>query len=332
MIVDPELLTKFEAGLDPARIEQSDVPAKLLGYGEISAIFQIGSDDTVAFKRMPLFSDRAAAENYENQYYEYCCLLSKAGLNLPESSTCIVEVPDRPVVLYIAQQKLLSDRVGHKLIHTLENRDRRAFLRQIVHELEKIWSFNASHRPQLELAIDGQISNWVLLADEEGISSQEGDPSEKRVPSAERTGSGERVGQVYYLDTSTPLYRKYGVEQLDPRLLLQSAPGYLRWFVERLFLDDVMNRYYSPRKVCIDLAANLYKEQRPDLISEAMEIINHHGGDQPFTLTETEVRRYYREDKIIWSAFLNLRKIDRWISTKLLRKRYEFILPGKIKR
>ena len=61
------------------------------------------------------------------------------------------------------------------------------------------------------------------------------------------------TGQPFYLDTSTPLYRKEGSEQLEPELLLQAAPGYLRWFVEWLFLDDVMNRYYDARKVFKDL-------------------------------------------------------------------------------
>jgi hypothetical protein len=138
--------------------------------------------------------------------------------------------------------------------------------------------------------------------------------------------------RLYYLDTSTPLYRKHGTEQLDPRLLLQSAPGFLRWLLEWVFLDDVMNRYYDPRKVYTDLAANLYKEQRPDLIPDTVEIINRSQEGRYPPLTEKEIKRYYTEDRIIWSAFLNLRKLDRWISTRLRGKRYEFILPGKIKR
>ena len=49
-------------------------------------------------------------------------------------------------------------------------------------------------------------------------------------------------------------------------------------------------------------------------------------------LSKSEVDRYYREDKLIWVVFSGLRRLDRFITTRLLWKRYEFILPGKIKR
>ncbi len=43
MQVDIELLKEFESGLDPAHPEQSRIPARVLGYGEISTIFEIDS-------------------------------------------------------------------------------------------------------------------------------------------------------------------------------------------------------------------------------------------------------------------------------------------------
>jgi len=52
----------------------------------------------------------------------------------------------------------------------------------------------------------------------------------------------------------------------------------------------------------------------------------------PAPLTKTEVDKYYKEDKLIWMVFLGLRRLDRFFATRLLWKRYEFILPGKIKR
>jgi len=35
---------------------------------------------------------------------------------------------------------------------------------------------------------------------------------------------------------------------------------------------------------------------------------------------------------MIWVIFQNARKIDRYIKTKLTHKKYNFYLPGKIKR
>ena len=71
-------------------------------------------------------------------------------------------------------------------------------------------------------------------------------------------------------------------------------------------------------------------------ISLKMEGISYAAGAElphdEAPLTKTEVDKYYREDKLIWVVFLGLRRLDRFFSTRLLWKRYEFILPGKIKR
>ena len=82
MNIDTELLHRFEKGLNPQRIERSGIPAQLLGYGEISAIFRIQGDDRMAFKRMPLFTQRRAAEKYVDLYGEYCRLLEMAGIGM----------------------------------------------------------------------------------------------------------------------------------------------------------------------------------------------------------------------------------------------------------
>ncbi len=307
MNVDEELLYRFEAGLNPQNIEDSPIPATVLGYGEISAIFQIGDNKEIAFKRMPLFSERSSAERYARRFEEYCLLLIEAGLKLPEHKTAVIHVPDRPVVCYIAQQRFPFERFGHRLIHQLPSKQIFSLIEKMVFEISKVFIFNRSDRPSIEIAIDGQISNWV------GIG-------------------GADAPLIIYIDTSTPLYRKGGIEQLDPELFLKSAPAPLRWVIRLFFLESVMNRYYDQRQVYMDLAANLYKEQRPDLIPIAVEIINRHLFQNLQPVTPDDVVSYYREDKLIWTLFLAFRKIDRWIKTKLVRKRYEFLLPGKIRR
>ena len=306
MNIDHDLLRKFEAGLDPQNLKDSSVPAAILGFGEISTVFQIGGCADIAYKRMPLFQNIASAERYAGQFLEYCNLLAESGLKLPESETVIVALPERPVVLYIAQNILPPERFAHKLIHLLNPDETGKMMEKILSRIELVWSYNREKKPLFELAIDGQLSNWVFP---ENLS-----------------------GELYFVDTSTPLYRKNGVEQLDPELLLQSAPGFLRWMLRLFFLEDVMNRYYDKRQVCIDLAANLYKEQKPELLSMTVEIMNGmiFGNEKP--LSAREVEKYYGTDRMIWALFLAFRRIDRFIKTKILMKRYEFILPGKIKR
>ncbi|RMF09914.1 MAG: hypothetical protein D6762_02590, partial [Candidatus Neomarinimicrobiota bacterium] len=176
-------------------------------------------------------------------------------------------------------------------------------LQRIVETLENIWTYNREHRGEREFAIDGQLSNWVWHDE-----------------------------TLWYIDTSTPLYRVNGVEQLDPELFLKSAPSFLRWIIRLAFLDDVMNRYYEPRLVYIDLVANVFKEQQPHWVPVFARWIQDLVPDLDPPVTTEEVEKYYKEDKLIWALFLAFRRLDRWLTTRLFRRRYEFILPGKIVR
>jgi len=307
MLVDENLLHEFESGLDPQDLKNSPIPATIIGYGEISAIFQIADNSETAFKRLPLFSDCPSARRYTQHHDEYCHLLTKAGLNLPEHETVIIEPIDRPVVVYIAQKLIPSRRFGHRLIHESDRDNIYLLLETIVAEISKIWRYNRIHQPAVRLALDGQLSNWAWFDDQPRPA-------------------------IYYIDTSTPLFCIDGIERLDPELFLKSAPAFLRWILRWLFLKDVIDRYYDQRQVYTDLAANLYKEQRPDLIQVAITIINRQLGTDQKPLTVDEVDKYYREDKLIWSFYLSFRRIDRWLTTQIFRRRYEYILPGKIKR
>ena len=307
MFVDEKLLHKFEEGLNPQRLEDSSVPADIIGYGEISTIFQIQGYPQTAFKRLPLFSDRASAERYVALFNEYCGLLTRAGLRLPGQETLIVSIPGRPTVLYIAQEMLPAEWFGHHLLHRLENKEIKNLLEGIVTETAKVWDLNRSCGPGIQVALDGQISNWVRL-------------------------EGNDEPYLMYIDTGTPLFRREGVEQLDAELFLKSAPGFLRWILRLFFVKDVFNRYYDLRQVFIDIAANLFKEQRPDLIPMTLDVINRHLSEDRDPILFEEVKEYYRTDRFIWTLFLAFRRIDRWMTTHVFGRRYEFILPGKIKR
>ena len=72
-----QVLEAFERGLDPRHPENSQIPAKILGYGEISTVFsiQVQGLESLAFKRLPLFRDAAEVERYRSTYEEYNRLL-----------------------------------------------------------------------------------------------------------------------------------------------------------------------------------------------------------------------------------------------------------------
>lgn len=305
--IDDVLLARFERGLDPQHPEASRLPACILGFGEISSIFAIDGIPEVAFKRLPIFHTAAEGEAYADMFRTYCRHLVAAGLTLPGQATAVVPMTAGGAALYIAQVRLPGASFGHHLIHREQRGSVLGFIRTVVAAIDRVWAFTAAHRPRLELALDGQLSNW-----------------------ARHPGAPGRA--LVYIDTSTPLFRLEGREQLDPEKLLKSAPAPLRWILRRFFLTDVMNRYYDYRSVLTDLIANLHKEQRPDLIGPVTETVNHCAALLEQPIEAAVVNRYYRSDRIIWSLFLAFRRLDRWSSRHLLGRRYEFILPGSIQR
>ncbi len=305
--IDEKLLYDFETHLNPMDMEDSPVSAKLVGYGEISSIFKLGDNDSVVFKRLPIFKSREEAEHYSCRFLTYSEHLARAGLNIPGQETVIITVPDRPVSLYIAQKAYPSDSICSRKIQSISTEEAVKLISGILDEVKKIRDYNNKNRGQIELSLDSQISNWAY------------------------TKNGGSV-IFYYIDTSTPLYRIDGVEQFEPEPLLKSSPPGLRWILRKFFLDDVMNRYYDYTSVLTDLAANLYKEQKPELVGPAVKVITDKNKTLKEAITVKSVESYYREDKLIWSLFLSFRKADRFLKTKIFGKRYEFILPGKIKR
>jgi hypothetical protein len=53
------------------------------------------------------------------------------------------------------------------------------------------------------------------------------------------------------------------------------------------------------------------------------------GGDP---IRADDVDRYYRNDAKTLELYLRARRFDRFVRTRLLRQRYDFILPGAIRR
>jgi hypothetical protein len=321
LAVDRELLKAFEEKLDPSKPEESPISAKVLGYGEISTIFEIihESQRDIAYKRMPLFDDMQQVERYKDTYYKYDELLREIDIEIPEYGATDVITDDGRIVLYLYQRKLPSDSVANKIIHSVTDDEVMILVSKVLRELNKVWAFNRDNKPEIEVAIDGQISNWAI---------KEFNP--------EKLVIDEDVNLLYF-DTSTPLMRENGVEMLDAELFLKPTPPIMRWVLKKFYLQDILDRYYDFRKVVVDLIANFFKEGRSDLIPKLVELANEFFSEEAVTpniapTNYEEIKKYYKEDSSIWSLYLNLRKIHRFIRTKMLRKYYEFVLPGKIER
>lgn len=305
-----ELLQTFERHLDPQNPERGEMPARVLGYGEISTVFEIDVEDLrgLAFKRLPLFVDHVEIEKYTATFVEYNRVLEQdVGLRLPAHDHAIVTNTKGRPIFYIVQQKLPAESIGNRAIHRLSLEHVQALVRRVLQHARQVWDFNRRQK-RVQVAIDGQISNWSIAGDD-----------------------------LQYVDTSTPLFRIDGVEQLDTELFLRSAPSFLVWILRAFFLKDVVNRYYDFHRVAVDLVANFYKEQKAEFIPGVIQTVNDFFATEArelniAPLTENEVRDYYKEDALIWSLYFNMRKVDRFLRLHVLRGDYPYILPEKIVR
>jgi hypothetical protein len=315
--IDGEMLRAFEQGLDPAHPERSWMPARVLGYGEISTVFAIEGMPGLAFKRLPIFETAAEMAAYETIYEAYIrALEDDAGIRTAaQGHAAFAGASGRPI-FYIIQVQQPGESVGHHAMRHLDEAGVCELFRRVLAEMSKVWACNRSQE-RVKLALDAQVSNWAI----EGF-----DPAQGALPPD---------GSLIYMDTSTPLFRVEGVEQLNPEMFLRSAPSFLRWVLRLLFMEDVVNRYYDFHRVVVDFIANFYKEQRPEVIPALVRTANAYFADaaepgiEP--LTEKEVRDYYQEDALIWRFYLGARRIDRWLH-HLLRREYPYILPGRIRR
>jgi hypothetical protein len=314
MKVDIDLLEKFENQLNPAFPEKSSMPPTILGYGEISTTFSIDDMPGVAFKRMPPFNSSDQILAYKTALDRYYFLLTD-NCRIPVSQYDCFEITNRfgEKILYVAQPLLPKNSIGNHILKNGGLSDMGVMVRRVTHHLLSLWQWNQDHMPYESIALDGQISNWSFQFKDNNDCD------------------------IIYFDITTPMFRIDNKDQLDTEIFLKSCPSMLTWLVRWQFLQEVLDRYYDTRSVLIDLVANFHKEGRADLIENAVSLINRKIAENGLTdkiqpLTRSEIDAYYKNDAFIWSLFLSLRRMDRAIKTKILRKRYNFILPGKIKR
>ncbi len=317
MKLDRELLERLEKNIDTDSPEDGDIPISILGYGEISLVFTIDDDPAgeIAYKRLPIFSGEEQVKSHIDAYYKYNEMLDNLGINIPEYSAEWVYMDKKNISLYCAQKKIDPASIGNKIIHQLTDDEIKQFVYLLMKDMHKVWQFNLENE-DIKLGFDGQISNTALKNFSDGFKSDT---------------------ELIYLDTSTPMYRINGEDAMDAVLFLKSAPPGLRFLLKIFFLKEVLDRYYDWREVTIDLIANFYKEKKSNIIPDLIEVVNNYFSNEAVIfdikpISVKEVKKYYRSDRFIWILFQNLRRMDKFIKTKIFRKKYSFYLPSKIDR
>lgn len=320
MDINLNLLREFEKNIDTIHPEKGKIPIRVLGYGEISLVFEIiGDNQKIAYKRIPIFDNVNQVKRHIWAYNEYNRILNEdVGLALPNYD-CTWFIDERGGIrFYCVQEKIDPESVGNKVIHMISDEEIETLVLLALREMKKVWTYSKQNK-KIDLGLDGQISNFSVI----GYN-----PKNPKITNKT---------QLRYLDTSTPMFKINGMEAMEAVLFLKSAPSFLRWLLKAAFLEDTVNRYYDWRRVSIDLIANFFKEQRPDMINPLIRLVNTFFKEEaslfnirPITLKE--VQDYYKSDRDMWIIFQKVRKLDRFLKTKIFKKQYEFYLPPDIER
>lgn len=325
-IADIRLYKKFIR--DFSSLYRESARVDIVGYGEISTVMRLRKTDWCTetgqsmenesrwiWKKMPPFPSREELDRYAVLYHEYRKILNdEIGIRVPAQMVRQFSHKDYYIV-YAGQEKADEGDICNKLIKRFDRENSLMLYGKVMEKLHDVFLFNRDNG-RITIGIDAQLSNWVL----------------------DRRGGGDAVDindGLIYIDTSSPMIRIMGVEQINPEIFIKSAASFLRPVIRKFFLQEVLDRYYDIRLVTIDIIANLHKEKREDLIDCFIEMANNFFSETGITdkmLSRKEIDSYYSSDAFIWKFYQASRKIDRFITEKILRKKYTFRIPGKIKR
>ncbi len=320
MKINIELLKELEKNINTKNPENGEVPIKILGFGEISLVFELVNDpENLAYKRLPIFKNKEQAQKHEVIFKEYNRLLTEE-LNIitPVSDVVWFESDKGKIIFYSVQEKILPESVGNKVIHQIDEKDVELLVLHAMREMKKVWSYNIEHE-DLEVGFDAQISNFAVV---------DYDPENPKV---------DESSKLLYIDTVPPFYRVNGEEAMNMELLANAIPIPFRGILKSFFMQDIIDGYYDWKTTTVDLIANFYKEQKPEIVPKLIEVINNFFEREAKefnieTVTLKEVEKYYKTDKSIYKLLQGVRRFDRFIKTKILRKKYDYFIPEKIKR
>jgi hypothetical protein len=213
-------------------------------------------------------------------------------------------------VVYLVQPALPPDTLGHELLRTGDDETVASCIDAVLDAVGRLHVASGG-ADEVEVAVDGQLSNWSF--------------TERDTP--------------VLVDVGTPFLRRGGVHVLDLELLHRPVPPGIRAYYRRrgevrAYLDE----YFEPRLVAVDLLGNFHKEGRPDRIPLGVDVVNRwfgaHAGvvGEQVPIDVAEVDRYYRKDADLLALYLRLRKGDRFVRTRLLRQPYDYVLPEHVQR
>lgn len=307
------ILARFETQLDPAR-PTADPEVSIVGYGEVSTVFTLAALPEWVCKRMAGFRDTAGVAHYIDLVQRYIATLESAGVRVAPTTPVPIHTSAGGHVVYLLQAKLDPAGLGNNLLRSADDHGLLACIDHVLALVRTLLLANRTRDDGRTVTVDAQLSNWHF-----------------------GTADGTSAPPTL-IDVGTPFMRLRGIDEMDLELFLAPVPPFMRPLYRRLRLvEQYIDDYFDARKILIDLLGNFHKEGRPDRIDMATEHINQWLADPGADLgarriSRESVDRYYRKDAQLLELFLKVRRFDRFVRTRLLRQRYNFILPGPIRR
>lgn len=290
-----QILERLESQLDPA--DPRDVT--VLAYGEISAALLVPGLEGRVCKRMSGFADHAMAARYCALVDDYIGVLRDHAVRVVDTEVVLLDRPGRPPVVYLVQP--LVEDLGNQILHTATDAELTAAIHTV---LDRVWGLH-QRTGSPEVAVDAQLSNWSFT-----------DPDDPVL-----------------LDVGTPFVRETGKHVFDQEILLSAVPPGIRAYYRRKgTASEYMDDYFEPRLVAVDMLGNFIKEGAVPRLPEGIVAANDWlAGHDLAPIERCEVDDYYKQDAATLELFLRVRRLDR-AAKRLLRRDYDFILPGKVAR
>lgn len=306
-------LAALERRLDPVRTDQ--LPGvEIVACGEVSAVLSVAELPGRILKRMSGFPSRERSQAYVAVVERYLAVLRALGVAVVATELVPLEPEPGRHVVYVVQPCLDPQRLGHALLRQEPFGEALALIEGVLEVVHRVLALNGRRSDGREVAIDAQLSNWHWP------------------PTAE----GER--RPVLLDVATPFMRLRGALEMGTELFLYPFLPPLRWWARRTraverYIDD----YFHFDRTVHDLLGNFLKEGAAGKLAEAIAFVNawiarQPDGERLGRVDEQTVRAYYARDAATLEFSLRARRLGRFVTVRLLRRRYDFILPGRIAR
>jgi hypothetical protein len=306
-----ELLSAFEQQLDPADPAAGPFGAEIIGYGEVSAVLSLADLPGRVLKRMSGFPDARSARAYCGVVERYIAILAEIGIAMAPTQLVTLAPETGRHVIYLVQPRFGDDRMGQTILRCGSDEQLRGLMDRVMGEVRSVLSANARRRDGRRVAVDAQLSNWHW-------------PDERAAP--------------VLIDIGTPFMRLHGRLEIGEEYFLRAFPPPLRGLLRRRHVVEryIADYFHFDRSV-LDLIGNFAKEGAPARIPNAVAFANEWIAGQPDAaelgrIDEARVRDYYTRDAGTLEWMLRVRRLNRWIHTRLLRRPYDYILPGRIAR